>query len=200
MSLMQFWTAVVWDFRVNRGWSFDSLRAKLFLLELRIEQVLYGLLAGSRRPLSWVWVLVRGLGSVVQWFLCHSNIPGSTRIGRGLRLPHPSNIIIAGYADIGEFCTIYHNVSVAWNGFQQTRPGSPKIGSRVLLGAGSIVVGEVEIGSDVLIGAGAIVSKPVPSRTRVVSQPATMSALVFTPARVEPGSRQHLKDPYGIWR
>jgi serine O-acetyltransferase len=198
--LRQFWKAVVWDFRINRGWSWDSVRAKLLLLELRGEQLFYRRFGAARPPLHLVWLLARGLGSIFQWTLCHSNIPGSATIGRGLRLPHPNNIIIAGCADIGEFCTVYHNVSIAWNGFYRTVPGSPRLGDRVLLGTGSIILGDVTIGSDVLVGAGAVVTKSVPDRTRVVSQSVVTLALGLTAERAEPGSRRHLEDPYALWR
>lgn len=44
-----------------------------------------------------------------------------------------------------------------------TRIGKVRIGSRVFVGAGSIVLPGVSIGDDVVIGAGSVVSKDVPS-------------------------------------
>jgi serine O-acetyltransferase len=117
-----------------------------------------------------------------------------------LRLPHPQNIIVAGFADIGEFCTIYHNVSIAWNGFYRVKPNSPKIGSKVLLGAGSIVLGDISIGDDVLVGAGAVVTRSVPEHSRVTSPPPEISARAPAGQKAEPGGEAHLRDPYSIWR
>lgn len=42
--------------------------------------------------------------------------PGSTssggRLGAGLRLPHPYNIVISSHSRVGEGCTIFHNVTL----------------------------------------------------------------------------------------
>lgn len=200
MSLKQLLILIGWDMRVNHGWSFDCLRARLMLLDVRIEQYIHRKCFRPGNPLSLVWYLARFCGSLFQWFLCNSNIPGTVTIGRGLRLPHPQNIIIAGFADIGEFCTIYHNVSIAWNGFIHTKPASPKIGSQVLLGAGSIILGDISIGDDVLVGAGAVVTRSVPPHSRVTCGRPDISERSPSADAAEPGSDRHMKDPYSIWR
>jgi serine O-acetyltransferase len=189
-----------WDWRVNHGLSFDCLRAKLLLLDVRVEQYIYRKFYRQSGLFSFVWYLVRLFGSVFQWFLCNSNIPGTITIGRGLRLPHPQNIILAGYAEIGEFCTIYHNVSFAWNGFLPTKPFSPRIGNCVLVGAGALIVGDLTIGSYVLIGAGSVISKSVPEHMRVTSVRPEISTRLLSSEAAEPGSSKHIKDPYSIWR
>jgi serine acetyltransferase len=199
MTLAQMLTLIAWDLRINRGFSFDCIRAKLLLVEVRIEQYVYRKCRAQAMPMI-VWYFFRLFGSIFQWMLCNSNIPGTITIGRGLRLPHPQNIILAGFADIGEFCTIYHNVSIAWNGFKRTVPLSPKIGGSVLIGAGAILVGDITIGSDVLIGAGTVVSRSVPDHSRVTSARAEISPRCPSAEAAEPGSEQHILDPYSIWR
>ena len=200
MTVAELLNLIYWDLCINRGVSFDSLRAKFLLLEVRVEQYIYRNAYRKAAPIGTiVWYICRFLGSIFQWFLCNSNIPGSVTIGRGVRLPHPQNIIIAGFADIGEFCTIYHNVSVAWNGFKRTVPHSPKFGSRVLIGAGAIIVGDLTIGSDVLIGAGAIVTRSVPDYARVTNIRPKVSARYPSSEAAEAGSERHLNDPYSIW-
>lgn len=187
--------------KINRGLSFDSIRAKLLLIEIRLEQYVYRKTHPRSFALTIIfWYICRGFGSIFQWFLCNSNIPGSVTLGRGLRLPHPQNIIIAAFADIGEFCTIYHNASIVWNGFKPTAPLSPKIGDKVLIGTGAIIIGDISIGSAVLIGAGTVVTHSVPDHSRVTSVRANISSRTPSRKRVEPGSEQHLKDPYSIWR
>jgi serine acetyltransferase len=181
--------------------SWDRLRARLLLTELRLEQFFYARTRSQpgRLASAW-WLTCRGLGTIFQWFLCNSNIPGSAQIGRGLRLPHPQNIILAGTARLGEFCTIYHNVTIAWNGFLPARPGTPCIGDRVLIGAGAILIGDISLGSEVLIGAGAIVSEDVPDNARVTCARPVISSRLSSPGRAEAGSPEHLADPYAIWR
>ena len=189
-----------WDFMINRGASWDSIRAVLLLFEVRIEQYIYQNVYKHGGMFRFLWFLIRGFGVIFQWFLCNSNIPGSTTIGRGLRLPHPQNIIIAAYADIGEFCTIYHNVSIAWNGFKKTVPHSPKIGERCLFGAGAIVIGDIVIGENVLVGAGTVVSRDIPSNSTATSSSPVIRERHATEDAAEAGSSRHIADPYSIWR
>lgn len=199
MSVHQLFDLIAWDVRINAGLSLDSIRATLLLIEVRLEQYVYRA-CKNHQAARLFWYGFRFLGSIFQWLLCNSNIPGTITIGRGLRLPHPQNIILAGYADIGEFCTIYHNVSIAWNGFKRVVPGSPKIGSQVLIGAGAILVGDITIGSDVLIGAGAVVTRSVPEHSRVTSGRPEVTPRSPSEDAAEPGSPRHIRDPYSIWR
>ena len=200
MTFSQLIDLIRWDMRVNQGLNLDRIRAKLVLIEIRLEQYVYHKFGGNRSPLQLVWYLSRFFGSVFQWMLCNSNIPGSVTIGKGFRLPHPQNIIIVESADIGDFCTIYHNVLIAWNGFQSKIPSRPEIGSQVLIGAGAIIIGDIDIGSYVLIGAGAIVAQSVPDYSRITSVHPVISSRPLSLEAVEPGSERHLKDPYSIWR
>ena len=200
MNISQLFYLISWDMRVNHGVSFDCIRAKLLLIEIRIEQYIHRNFYRSSNPLSIVWYLTRFFGSIFQWLLCNSNIPGTTTIGRGLRLPHPQNIIMAEFSEFGEFCTIYHNVSIAWNGFQPTVPHSPKIQDKVLIGVNTIILGDITIGSDVIIGAGTVVYHSVPDHSRVTSARIEITSRFPSDLAVLPGSKQHINDPYGIWR
>lgn len=199
LSLAETMDMIRWDIAVNRGWSFDHLRAWALLIEVRLEQYIYGRVNTATTLGKAIWGLTRFAGSVFQWLLGHCNIPGSTRIGRGLRLPHPQNIVIAYLTDIGEFCTIYHDVSIVWNGFIQTRPNRPRIGNRVLIGAKVLIIGDLEIGDDVLIGAGTIVPKSVPAFSRVTNQPARIQHRPISADAIEAGTPRHLEKPYDIW-
>jgi serine acetyltransferase len=201
MSLSDLVTLLRWDFLMNRGYSFDHLRAKMLLVEVRLEQYIFQKsVRHPNRTLKILWYLARFLGAVYQWFFFNANIPGSVKIGRGLRLPHPQNLTIASQAVIGEFCVIYQDVNIVWNGFKPVITDSPKIGDRVLIGTGAIVVGDIEIGDDVLIGAGAIVPKPVPNQSRVLNPPANISPRPISDDGIEAGTDEHLRDLYAIWR
>jgi serine acetyltransferase len=200
MSLAQVGQCVAWDLRVNWGPRWDNLRAMLLLIEFRLEQYVYRRIGRPAHPLRLAWHLCRFAGSMYQWLLCSSNLPGTASIGAGLRLPHPQGITIAGTADIGAFCTIYQHVSVAWNGFRPVVRGLPRIGDGVLLGAGAIVLGEVTIGVYVLVGAGTTVTHSVPAYSRVTGPPPTVTSRAPSVAAAVPGSTRHLRDPYSIWR
>lgn len=53
-----------------------------------------------------------------------------------------------------------------------TRIANVKIGDRVFIGAGTIILPGVSIGNDVIIGAGSVVSKNIPSNSMAVGCPA----------------------------
>jgi len=198
MSIKEFFYSLRWDWRMNFGLTFDRMRSMLLLLDIRYEQFIHRNFYRPKNPISIIWYLTRFLGSIFQWFIATSLIPGDAYIGRGLRLPHPQNIIVSRLAHIGEFCTLYQNVSIGLNGFKPTE--APCIGDRVMLGTGSIVVGDITIGSDVIIGVGAVILRSIPAHSRVFSP--RPSVLTNHPSRnlAEPGSDEHIRDPYSIWR
>jgi maltose O-acetyltransferase len=53
-----------------------------------------------------------------------------------------------------------------------TRVANVKIGNRVFIGAGTIVLPGVVVGNDVIIGAGSVVSKSIPSNSVAIGSPA----------------------------
>ena len=64
------------DLRVNRGLRWDNLRAMLLLVEFRLEQYVYRVIGWPGHPLRPAWHACRFAGSVYQWLLCNSNLPG----------------------------------------------------------------------------------------------------------------------------
>lgn len=90
-----------------------------------------------------------------------------TIIKSNLSLPHGLHgIFISRYAEVGENCCIYQNVTIG-----EVDRKAPVIGNNCLIGAGAIIIGDIKIGNDVKIGAGAVVSTNVPDGCTVVSQP-----------------------------
>lgn len=66
---------------------------------------------------------------------------------------------------------IAHDASTKhWTGY--TRIGRVRIGSRVFVGAGSILLPGVSIGDDAIVGAGSVVTKNVPPGSIVAGNPA----------------------------
>jgi serine O-acetyltransferase len=95
-------------------------------------------------------------------------------VGPGLHLPHPFMIVIADGTKLGSDVTIQSNVTI---GFARApRPGQvlpcPTVGDRVVIGAGSIVVGPITIGSDARLEPGALVTHDVAPGSVVKAQPA----------------------------
>lgn len=88
---------------------------------------------------------------------------GQGRIGAGLRLPHPYNIIVSDHSRIGAGCTIFHNVTLGSDEREPIEKSAPVLGDRVYVGAGAVLIGPIHIGDDAKIGAGAVVTKDVPA-------------------------------------
>ena len=92
-------------------------------------------------------------------------------IGGGLLLHHSMGVAIAVGAEIGDNCTIFSGVTIAYKG-NGLQGGAPRIGNNVRLMAGCKILGNIIIGNDVVIGANAVVLKDVPSGSIAVGIPA----------------------------
>lgn len=96
--------------------------------------------------------------------------PGA-KIGKRLFIDHGMGIVIGETAEIGDNCTIYHQVTLGGTGKDKNKR-HPTIGNNVMIGAGAKVLGPIIIGNNVKIGAGAVVLKNVEANTTVVGVPA----------------------------
>jgi len=95
--------------------------------------------------------------------------PGAT-IGNGMMLDHAHGVVIGSTAIIGSDVYCLHGVTLGATG-KPVPSGTkrhPTIGSRVVMGAGSTVLGDITIGDDCTVGAAAIVTKVVPAGETVV--------------------------------
>jgi serine O-acetyltransferase len=99
------------------------------------------------------------------------SLPAQARIGKGLRIHHFGGIIVHSEASIGEYCTLYHGVTLGdlggWGGV-------PCVGNHVVIGAGAKLLGNIEIGDDCHIGANAVVRTSVPAGCLAVGVPAVI--------------------------
>ena len=81
-------------------------------------------------------------------------------------LPHGLHgVFISRYSSIGADCRIYQNVTIGEKGQK-----APRIGRSCLIGAGSVLIGNIKVGDNVKIGAGAVVFTDIPDNSTVVSQ------------------------------
>ena len=100
--------------------------------------------------------------------------PGAI-IGHGLFIDHGMGVVIGETAEIGEDVTMYHGVTLGGTRLEKGKR-HPTIGDRVVLGAGSKILGAITIGSDTRIGANAVVVKSVPENSVVVGVPGQIIA------------------------
>lgn len=95
--------------------------------------------------------------------------PGAT-LGRYLFIDHGNGVVIGEETVIGDYVTIYHQVTLGATG-NETGRRHPIIGNNVLIGAGSKVMGNIKVGNNVKIGAGSIVLTDIKDNTTVVGMP-----------------------------
>ncbi|MCI8694238.1 MAG: serine acetyltransferase [Lachnospiraceae bacterium] len=98
----------------------------------------------------------------------HGGYVGPDAVIKGMpEFPHGlQGIFISRYAEVGENCWIYQNVTIG-----EVNGKAPVIGDNCLIGAGAVVIGDIKVGNNVKIGAGAVVNKDVPDGCTVVPQP-----------------------------
>jgi serine O-acetyltransferase len=97
-----------------------------------------------------------------------SDIRPQARLGRNLRMPHPTGVVIHHDAVIGDDCILMQQVTIG----QLAGPGAPVIGDKVYVGAGAKVLGAISIGEGARIGANAVVLQSVPPYCTAVGVPA----------------------------
>ena len=85
-------------------------------------------------------------------------------------IDHGMGIVIGETAVIGNYCVIYHQVTLGGTGKEKLKR-HPTIGNNVLIGAGAKLLGPINIGDNVKIGAGSVVLKSVEKNSTVVGVP-----------------------------
>ena len=95
--------------------------------------------------------------------------PGAT-IGQRFFIDHATGVVIGETAVVGDDVSLYQGVTLGGVSFKKGKR-HPTLGSRIVVGAGAIVLGNITIGDDVRIGAGSVVVKDVPPNSTVVGVP-----------------------------
>jgi|SRR5690554_5620843 len=100
---------------------------------------------------------------------------------RGLRyihkqkvvFPHPIGIVIGNKVELGKGCVIYQNVTIGTRDTADPNNAKyPTIGDNVVIYPNCIVVGDIKIGNGATIGAGSVVIDDVEPYATVVGVPA----------------------------
>lgn len=95
--------------------------------------------------------------------------PGA-KIGKCLFIDHGMGVVIGETAEIGDYCTIYHGVTLGGTGKDKGKR-HPTVGNNVLISTGAKILGPMKIGDNAKIGANAVVLSEVESDTTVVGVP-----------------------------
>lgn len=94
--------------------------------------------------------------------------PGAT-IGKYLFIDHGMGVVIGETAKIGDYCTIYHGVTLGGNGKKSNKHyRHPQVGNNVIIGANACLLGPIIVSDNAKIGAGAIVTCDVKENTTFI--------------------------------
>jgi serine O-acetyltransferase len=99
------------------------------------------------------------------------DIHPAARIGKGILIDHGTGVVIGETAVVGDDVSMLHAVTLGGTG-KETGDRHPKVGSRVMIGAGAKILGNVKIGEGAKIGSGSVVLCDVPPHTTVAGVPA----------------------------
>lgn len=99
-------------------------------------------------------------------------IPGC-RIGPGLKMHHPTGVVVGAGVVIGRGCTLMQNVTLGEK-YADGRPphAYPTLEDAVVVGAGACVLGGVTVGRGATVAANAVVTQDVPIGVTVAGAPA----------------------------
>jgi serine O-acetyltransferase len=101
---------------------------------------------------------------------CGVDILPRAEIGGGCIIAHGVGLVVGGYTVIGEDCTLLHGATLGEARFDEL--DYPRVGDRVTISAGALVLGGVTIGDDATIAAGSVVIGDVPAGATVAGVPA----------------------------
>ena len=122
----------------------------------------------------WLWnhgvrLFARWLSQVARLFT-GIEIHPAAQVGRRLFIDHGMGVVIGETTVLGDEVTIYQDVTLGGTEKEQGKR-HPTIGNRVVIGAGSRALGNIEIGHNSRIGAGSVVLRSVPDDSTVVGVP-----------------------------
>ena len=95
--------------------------------------------------------------------------PGA-KIGKGVFIDHGMGVVIGETSEIGDRCLLYQGVTLGGTG-KDCGKRHPTLQENVVVGVGAKVLGAIHIGSNTRIGAGSVVVKNVERNSTVVGIP-----------------------------
>lgn len=121
--------------------------------------------------------LVARLLSVISRFWTGVEIHPAARIGKGFFLDHGAGVVIGETAMVGDYCVMFHNVTLGGTGKYQGQR-HPIVGSHVFIGTGAVLLGPLRVGDHAKVGANAfVINRDVPPDSTVVGTPARIVRL-----------------------
>mgnify|MGYP001472384062 CR=1 FL=1 len=114
--------------------------------------------------------LIPRLLSHISRFFTGVEIHPGARIGKGVFIDHGMGVVIGETSEIGDRCLLYQGVTLGGTG-KESGKRHPTLKDNVVVGAGAKVLGDISIGTNTRIGAGSVVVKNVEPNSTVVGIP-----------------------------
>lgn len=116
----------------------------------------------------WIAQIIKNICRLI--YAC--DVSYKIEVGKNLKMPHQGlGVVIGPGVIIGDNVTIYQNTTLGSKDNGKTY-AVPEIGSNVMIGAGTVILGGIRIGSNVKIGANSVVLTDVPDNCIVAGAPA----------------------------
>jgi serine O-acetyltransferase len=131
--------------------------------------------------------LISQLGRLLTGIEIH---PGA-RIGHGVFIDHGMGVVIGETAVVGNKCLLYQGVTLGGTGKAHGKR-HPTLEENVVVGAGAKVLGAITVGANTRIGAGSVVLRDVESDSTVVGIPGRV--VHQSGVRVDPLAHSALPD------
>lgn len=119
-------------------------------------------------------VIGRALGQAIYRFskiVTSSDIDPRARLHPTVHIPHATGVVIGETAVVGERTIIMPGVVIGARSWDE-HDRHAKIGARVIIGAGAVLLGPIKIGDGARIGANAVVLSDVDPGAVVIAPPA----------------------------
>ena len=114
--------------------------------------------------------LIPRLLSQLTRFITGVEIHPGAKIGKGVFIDHGMGVVIGETSDIGNRCLLYQGVTLGGTG-KENGKRHPTLEANVVIGAGAKVLGAIIVGTNTRIGAGSVVVKDVEADSTVVGIP-----------------------------
>lgn len=130
--------------------------------------------------------LVPRLISHISRFLTGIEIHPGAKLGKRILIDHGSSVVIGETSEVGNDVVIYQGVTLGGTSTKKVKR-HPTLGSNIVVGCGTKILGNIKIGDNCQIGANSVVLRDVPPNSTVVGIPARIV--------VHEGRKIHERDP-----
>lgn len=113
----------------------------------------------------------RFISHVARWLTGIEIHPGA-KIGHRVFIDHGMGLVIGETAEVGDECTLYHQVTLGGTSLTRGAKRHPTLGRGVIVSAGAKVLGGFTVGDGARVGSNAVLLQAVPPGATAVGIPA----------------------------